>query len=594
MQRFSEDAGAETLLGRSILDLDDGRFAEYLADATVLVTGAAGSVGSDLCARLARLGARELTLVDQAEAPLAELVTSLRYDRGFVAAVPVLADIKNRARAMDVFEHHRPNVVFHAAAYKQAPLLEANPIDAVANNVLGTKSVVDAACRVGVERFVLFSTDKAVQPTSVLGQTKAVAELIVAAAGRAQPHARYASVRLANVVDSAGSMLPLFRRQVACGGPVTITHPKMTRYLMTAGEAAGLAIVAGALADSNGIFWLDVGAPVRVLDLARRFIEASADDVAIEFIGLRAGEKLHEQLFRNDEEIVATRCEHLFRSTSRVVDPLWLDAWTAVLARHVDRASASEMRAALVAMHEVPRRDPPADSPAARRSALLRRGPTATATRRYFDKRARAFDHLHDKSSIATRLLRSGPSRGRELAVSTVARRSTASVLDIGCGPGRVAEAVIDAGASTYVGIDLSTRMLTLARERLDRFGSVELLQGDFLDMDIRGTFDVVLALGLFDYLDEPARAAEWIRARCSSVLVASFARWDWVKGPIRHLHYELLHRCPIVDHTEADVGALLRGAGFASVEFPLRGRRGFCVSAYVPAFAETNGWPLR
>ncbi len=203
-----------------------------------------------------------------------------------------------------------------------------------------------------------------------------------------------------------------------------------------------------------------------------------------------------------------------------------------------------------------------------------------TSTRHYFEKHARAFDRFYAAPSIATRFLRPGPGLGRQLAVSVVGRHPGANVLDVGCGPGRVAEAVIDAGAATYVGIDLSARMLALARERLERFDSVELHEGDFLDIDIRRTFDVVLALGLFDYLEEPARAAEWMRAHCVSTLVASFSRRDWVKGPIRRFHYERLHHCRIFDYTEEGAEALLTSAGFSSVEFPVRGRRGFFVSA--------------
>jgi FlaA1/EpsC-like NDP-sugar epimerase len=316
----------------------------------VLVTGAGGSVGAELCARLAQLRVRELVLIDQAEASLSGLARVLE-NLAFAEAVPVLLDVRSRARTFKVFERHRPDVVFHAAAYKQVPLLEACPVEGVATNVFGTKSVVDAARHVGVRRMVLFSTDKAVLPTSILGRTKAVAEWVVSVAGRETADGGYASVRLGNVVDSAGSILPLFRRQVASGGPITVTHPEASRYLMTAGEAAGLAIVAGALAASNDVFWLNSGPPVCVLDLARRLASAVSCDVGIDFIGLRAGERLHEHLFSNEDEIAATPCEHVWRSTVRQVDPAWLNDWLAVLARQVRRASGAGVRAALAEMH---------------------------------------------------------------------------------------------------------------------------------------------------------------------------------------------------------------------------------------------------
>jgi SAM-dependent methyltransferase len=206
--------------------------------------------------------------------------------------------------------------------------------------------------------------------------------------------------------------------------------------------------------------------------------------------------------------------------------------------------------------------------------------PALPATRRYFEKRADAIDRFYAQPTTGNHVLRRGPWRGRELAFSLLTRNPGASVLDLGCGPGRVAESVIEAGAASYVGIDLSAHMLALAGKRLDRFATVELVEGDFLDLDVPRAFDIVLALGLFDYLAEPARAAEWMRARCSSTLLASFTRWDWLKGPIRHFHYELLHRCPIHDYTESGVEAMLRGAGFSGVEFVSRGRRGFFVEA--------------
>jgi FlaA1/EpsC-like NDP-sugar epimerase len=300
---------------------------------------------------------RTLVLVDHAEAPLAGLTRTLVEEHGFDEPVAVLADIKSSARMSEVFERHRPDVVFHAAAYKHVPLLEASPAEGVATNILGTKCVVDAARHAGASRFVLLSTDKAVQPTNILGQTKAVAEWIVADAGREVAGTQFASVRLVNVVDSAGSIIPVFRRQVAVGGPVTVTHPKATRYLITAGEAAGLAIVAGHLADSNSIFWLDSGPPVCVFELARRLASATSPDVAIEFVGLRPGERLHEQLFSNGDEVAPTPCERVWTSPMHRVDPAWLNRWLATLERHIESGSSSLVRTALTEMHAAPERE---------------------------------------------------------------------------------------------------------------------------------------------------------------------------------------------------------------------------------------------
>jgi FlaA1/EpsC-like NDP-sugar epimerase len=343
------DDAVETLLDRAVIRVDVERFGDYLAGRTVLVTGAGGSVGVELCIQLSRLDVG-LVLVDQAEASLVGLARALSDEHEFQGAVPVLADIKSPTRILEVFERYRPDVVFHAAAYKHVPLLEASPVEAVATNVFGTKWVADAARLVGASHFVLFSTDKAVQPTNILGQTKAVAEWIVAEAGREAATRKFASVRLGNVVDSSGSILPVFRRQVALGGPVTVTHPGATRYLMTAGEAAGLAIVAGGLADSNSIFWLDSGPPVRIFDLARRVASTASHDVGIEFVGLRAGERRHEQLFSNGDEVTQTPCERIWRSPVLQVDPAWLSRSLAALERHVEHASATGVRAALAEM----------------------------------------------------------------------------------------------------------------------------------------------------------------------------------------------------------------------------------------------------
>jgi FlaA1/EpsC-like NDP-sugar epimerase len=345
------DVSTETLLGRRVVDIPTHEFADYLAGSSVLVTGAGGSLGRALCAQLTQLGVDTLVLVDQGEGSLVELAALLRDEHGFTGAVRAPADVRNAARVMEVFDQHRPDVVFHAAANKHVPLVEADPVEGVASNVLGTQHMVAGARSVGVQSFVLFSTDKAVQPTSVLGQTKAVAELIVAAAGTV---GRYTAVRLGNVVDSAGSVLPLFRRQVARGGPLTVTHPQMTRYLMTASEAAGLAIVAGALADSTGIFWLDLGPPVPVLTLAQRLARSARSEVEIVFVGLRAGERLHEHMLWVDDEVEATPCVGVFRSALRHVDPCRLEDSIGALERCVERGSAAELRAELAALHRGP------------------------------------------------------------------------------------------------------------------------------------------------------------------------------------------------------------------------------------------------
>ena len=200
-----------------------------------------------------------------------------------------------------------------------------------------------------------------------------------------------------------------------------------------------------------------------------------------------------------------------------------------------------------------------------------------TSRQRYFDRRARALDRRY--AGRAARVLRGGPVAGRELAVAVTQRLGSPTVLDLGCGTGRVAEAVLDAGAATYVGVDVSSRMLEFARERLGRFDHVELLESDVLEAAIDDTYDLVLALGLFEYLEEPVPVITWMRARCSSTLVASFTRWDWLKGPPRHLHHGL-RRCRIADYTEESAAALLGAGGFSEIEFPVRGRRGFLVTA--------------
>ena len=331
------------------MDVRESRFADYVKGACVLVTGAGGSLGAQLCRRLVTLGVDELVLLDQGEGALVDVVHQLRYDAGFTRASATLADLRNAARVREILIEHRPAIVFHTAAYKQVPLVEAHPIEAIANNVLATSALVDAVDVAEVGRFVLYSTDKAIRPRSLLGQTKAAAECIVGTVGR-RSTTLFACIRLGNVVDSAGSMLPLFRRQIAHRQPVTITHPKMTRYLMTAGEATGLAIVAGALARSGDVFRLNMGHPVRILEAARAVLDAAGSDIPVpevEFIGRRPGEKLHEDLDEPGQTVWRTNHEQIFRSPARSADAAWLEARLRRIATHVADADAAAARAEL-------------------------------------------------------------------------------------------------------------------------------------------------------------------------------------------------------------------------------------------------------
>jgi len=295
----------------------------------VLVTGAGGSIGSELCRQIARLGPSRIILLDHSERALFEIERELVDERRYTAAVPMLADIADRAKLRQVFEKYRPAIVFHAAAYKHVPLLEANPLECVRNNVVATRVVADVAVEFGVKRFVLISTDKAASPKNLMGQSKAVCEWIVEAYGRRRDvDTRFVAVRFGNVLGSSGSVIPIFRKQIARGGPVTVTHPEMTRFFMTIPEAASLVVQAGAM-DGGRIFVLDMGEPVKILDLARNMIRLSGkrpdDDIPIDFVGVRPGEKLHEELWNEGEAVVATSHPKILAATRPPVDPTWLE-----------------------------------------------------------------------------------------------------------------------------------------------------------------------------------------------------------------------------------------------------------------------------
>ncbi|MFL5920251.1 MAG: polysaccharide biosynthesis protein, partial [Gaiellaceae bacterium] len=330
----------EDVLGREPVEVDLETTAAYLKDATVLVTGAGGSIGSELCRQIARVGPQRLILVDQGETALFEIERELVDERGFAPSIPVLADVKSRTKMRQVFDRYRPSIVFHAAAYKHVPLMEANPLESVRNNALGTRVVAEAAVEFGAKRFVLVSTDKAVNPKTVMGQSKALCEWIVEAYGAREDIAtRFVAVRFGNVLGSSGSVIPIFRRQIANGGPVTVTHPEMTRYFMTIPEAASLVIQAGGIGGRGDVFVLDMGDPVRILDLAMQMIRLSGKDperdVNVEIVGSRPGEKLHEELWGDGETVVATSHPKILRVSGPIVDAAWLDDELAELERLV-------------------------------------------------------------------------------------------------------------------------------------------------------------------------------------------------------------------------------------------------------------------
>jgi FlaA1/EpsC-like NDP-sugar epimerase len=328
----------------------------YLRGQTVLVTGAGGSIGSELCRQIARVGPHRLVLVDHAEDNLFEIQRELEEDRHVRTALPVLADCKEEERMREVIAEHRPAVVFHAAAYKHVAMMESNPVEAIRNNALATRLVARIAGELGVANFVLVSTDKAVKPATVMGASKALAEWAVEAEAAKYPGTRYATVRFGNVLGSSGSVVPIFRRQIAAGGPVTVTDERMTRYFMTIPEAVQLIIRAGSLGDFSGeIFVLEMGEPVRIKELAETMIRLSGlepeRDIAIQIVGARSGEKFTEELFDTYERPQPTPAQRILRADHDRLDPEWvqrtfaeinllvLEGDAAALAKHVAELS---------------------------------------------------------------------------------------------------------------------------------------------------------------------------------------------------------------------------------------------------------------
>jgi FlaA1/EpsC-like NDP-sugar epimerase len=306
----------QDLLGREIIKLDEERIGAYLNGQTVLVTGAGGSIGSELCRQIGRFKPEKIALFERAESPLYAIEMELKRVFKNINVIPVLADIQDSNQLERAFQTHTPQMVFHAAAYKHVPMLELQPWKAIENNVIGTKNLIDVSIRHQVSRFVFVSTDKAVQPANVMGASKRLAEMLVQGQnGCGLSKTRFMIVRFGNVVGSVGSVLPLFKKQIERGGPVTVTHPEVTRFFMTIPEACQLILQAGAMGDGGEIFILDMGTPIKIADMARDLIRLSGFepdvDIKIEYIGLRPGEKLYEELFTEGENIVPTRHEKI-------------------------------------------------------------------------------------------------------------------------------------------------------------------------------------------------------------------------------------------------------------------------------------------
>jgi FlaA1/EpsC-like NDP-sugar epimerase len=325
--RRLREVQVEDILGRQPVNLDLASMGGYLAGQSVLVTGAGGSIGSELVRQISRLSPAQLTLVDHAEDNLFQIDQWLR-EHEIPNVRSCVADVKDVDRMRKIIAEAQPDVIFHAAAYKHVPLMESNPFSALRNNVLATRALAGLAADAGVERFVLVSTDKAVISETAMGASKALCEYVVEAEAQERPGTRFMAVRFGNVLGSSGSVIPTFRRQILDGGPVTVTDPEMTRFFMTIPEAVQLIVQAGGVGQSGDIFVLDMGDPVRIMDLAQDMIRLMGrepgKDIEISVIGRRPGEVLHERLFADDESVERTHHDKLMRARRGRIDAAWL------------------------------------------------------------------------------------------------------------------------------------------------------------------------------------------------------------------------------------------------------------------------------
>jgi FlaA1/EpsC-like NDP-sugar epimerase len=360
----------EDLLGREPVDIDLDTLSGYINGKRVLVTGASGSIGKELSRQISRLGPARLILLDRDESGLYYLNQELRRE-DFYGAEVFVGDVTIHERVSFVFERFRPQLVFHAAAYKHVPMMELQATEAITNNVFGTSNVARAAGAYGASKFINVSTDKAVNPVNVMGATKRLSEMLVKEIAGEYPETVYASVRFGNVLGSRGSVVPTFKQQIEAGGPVTVTHPEMIRYFMTIPEAVSLILQAGAMADAYGTYVLEMGRPVRITDLARKMIEImGAPNVQIKFIGLRPGEKLKEELFEEGEERRQTDHPMVFRLVSENMSPSEDSALSELVDTMVFHAKSQEAGRSLELLRRAVPNFAAADLPESRQEGL--------------------------------------------------------------------------------------------------------------------------------------------------------------------------------------------------------------------------------
>ncbi|MCG1009933.1 polysaccharide biosynthesis protein [Salinicoccus sp. ID82-1] len=325
----------EDLLGREPVELDTEGIEDQIRDKTILVTGAGGSIGSEIVRQITKFQPRQIVLLGHGENSIYSILEEMTLLKNNVQYIPIIADVQDRKRIFEVFDNFKPEMVYHAAAHKHVPLMEYNPKEAVKNNIIGTKNTAEAACKYKAKKFVMISTDKAVNPPNVMGATKRVAEMIIQALDRKHTETTtLVAVRFGNVLGSRGSVIPKFKKQIEQGGPVTVTDERMTRYFMTIPEASRLVIQAGTLAEGGEVFVLDMGEPVKIVDLAKNMIRLSGfseEEVGIEFSGIRPGEKLYEELLKEEEVHSQQVYKKIYRGKVEDVDETHLNEFISIL-----------------------------------------------------------------------------------------------------------------------------------------------------------------------------------------------------------------------------------------------------------------------